>query len=115
MEVEGRIVRQRHLDAARRLLTNLLRDRRKKRIARDEVVLFDGVEEGAHAFGDDLVRKLFKNFLANRVVDFGQRGEVEILAHQLDERAPLVRQQRFDQVAYLGLVEPPHIETLPLQ
>ena len=34
--------------------------------------------EIAHALGDDLGRQLFEDFLADRVVDLGQRGEVEL-------------------------------------
>ena len=39
----------------------------------------------ADAFRDRLRRQFLENFLAYRVVDFRQRGEVEIRAQQLDE------------------------------
>ena len=42
---------------------------------------------------------------ADRLVDLGQRGKVEILAEQLDQRAALLRQQRLEQVAEFGLVQ----------
>ena len=39
----------------------------------------------AHAFGDGLRRQLVENFLAHRVVYFGERGEIEVDAEQLDQ------------------------------
>ena len=53
----------------------------------------DGVVgiEIADAFGDGLRRQLLEDFLAHRVVDLGQRGEVEIAAQQFDEAAAAAR------------------------
>ncbi len=61
--------------------------------------------EIAHAFGDGAGLQLFEDLLAHRVVDFGQRREVEILAHQLDELRPQIRVERLDQVAGIGFVQ----------
>jgi hypothetical protein len=43
--------------------------------------------------------------LADRVVDLGQRGEVEVRAQELDQRQPLLGQQGFKKVAELRLVQ----------
>ena len=61
--------------------------------------------ELAHALGDGLGRQLLEDFLADRVVDLGQRGEVELAAHQLDEARAQFRIERLDQVAGVGLVQ----------
>ena len=67
----------------------------------------DGVVgiEIADALGDGLGRQLLEDFLAHRVVDFGQRREVEVLAHQLDELRPQIPVERLDQVAGVGFVQ----------
>ncbi len=46
-----------------------------------------------------------ENFLAHRVVDFGQRGEVEIDAEQFDQARALLRLERFQQGAEVGFVQ----------
>ena len=51
------------------------------------------------------VSKLVEDFFADRVVDFGQRREVEVLPHQFDEARPQLRIERLDQVADVGLVQ----------
>ena len=61
--------------------------------------------EVADAFGDGLRRQLFEDFLADRVVDLGERREVELAAHQLDEARAQLRIERLDQVAGVGLVQ----------
>ena len=52
-----------------------------------------------------LGRQLFEDFLADRVVDLGERGEVELAAQQFDEARPQVGIERLDQVAGVGLVQ----------
>ena len=61
--------------------------------------------EIADALGDGLGGHLFEDFLADRVVDLGQRGEVELAAHQLDKARPQLGIERLDQVAGVGLVQ----------
>ena len=61
--------------------------------------------ELAHAFGDRARRQLVEDFLAHRVVDFGQRGEVEIDAEQFDQAGAQLRRQRLDQCAHVGFVQ----------
>ncbi len=70
----------------------------------------DGVVgiEIAHALGDGFGFEFLEDFLAHRVVDFGQRREVEIRAHQFDELRPQVGVERLDQVADVGLVQFTH-------
>ena len=67
----------------------------------------DGVVgiELAHAFGDGLGRQLFEDFLADGVVDLGQRREVEVGAHQLDQARAQFRIERLDQRADVGLMQ----------
>ncbi len=54
-------------------------------------------------FGDGLGRQLLEDFLADRVVDLGQRGEVEVVPHQLDQARAQLRIERLDQIADIGL------------
>ena len=61
--------------------------------------------EIADALGDGLRRQLLEDFLADRVVDLGERREVELAAHQLDEARPQLGIERLDQVAGVGLVQ----------
>ena len=61
--------------------------------------------EVAHALGDGLGLQFFEDLLAHRVVDFGERREVEVLAHQLDELRAQILIERLDQVAGVGLVQ----------
>ena len=67
----------------------------------------DGVVgiELAHALGDGLGAEFLEDLLAHRVVDFGQRREVEVLAQQLDELRAEVVIERLDQVAGIGFVQ----------
>ena len=67
----------------------------------------DGVVglEIADAFGDRLRRQLFEDLRAERLVELGQRGEVEVLAEKGDEPRPLLRLERLEEVAEIGLVE----------
>ena len=46
-----------------------------------------------------------EDFLAHRVVDFGQRGEIEIDAEQFDQARALVGVERFQQRAEVGFVQ----------
>ena len=59
--------------------------------------------------GDLLVGQIVDDVEADRLVDLGQRGEVEILAEQFDQRAALLGHQRFEQVAQLRLVQAPDV------
>jgi hypothetical protein len=59
----------------------------------------------AHALGDRTRRQFLEDFLAHRVVDFGERGEVEIDAEQFDQARPLLRRERLDQRPKIGLVQ----------
>jgi hypothetical protein len=61
--------------------------------------------EIADALGDRLGRHLFEDFLTDRVVDLGERGEVELAAHQFDEAPSQLRVERLDQVAGVGLMQ----------
>ena len=61
--------------------------------------------ELAHALGDGLGRQFLEDLLAHRIVDFGQRREVEVGAHQLDQLRPQIGIERLDQVADIGLVQ----------
>ena len=67
----------------------------------------DGVVgiELLHRLRDLLVGQIVDDVEADRLVDLGQRGKIEILAEQLDQRAALLGQQRFEQVAEFGLVQ----------
>ena len=67
----------------------------------------DGVVgiELAHALGDGFRRQLFEDFLADGVVDLGQRREVEIRAHQRDQARAQFRIERLDDGAGIGLVQ----------
>jgi hypothetical protein len=76
------------------LLRHVLEDR-------DGIVGFDI----AHAFGDGLRLELFEDFVADRIVDLGQRGEVEIDAEQLDQAGTLLRLQRLQQRAQVGFMQ----------
>ena len=42
---------------------------------------------------------------AERLVELGQRGEVEVVAEEADQRGPLLRLERLEKVAEIGLVE----------
>ena len=50
-------------------------------------------------------RQFFEDFLAHRVVDFGQRGEIEVDAQQFDQPRAQFRLERLDQVAEVGFVQ----------
>ena len=67
----------------------------------------DGVVgiEFLHRLGDLRVGQIVDDLEADRLVDLGQRREVEILAQKLDQRATLLGQQRLEQVAEFGLVQ----------
>ena len=59
----------------------------------------------AYALCDGLGWQLLENFLANRVVNFGQRGEVEIDTKQFDKALPLFWRQGLDERAHVGFVQ----------
>ena len=71
----------------------------------------DGVVgiEFLHRLRDLLVGQVVDDVEADRLIDLGQRGEVEVLAQQIDQRQPLLGQQRLEQVAEFGLVQPADI------
>ena len=62
----------------------------------------------AHAFRHRLRRQLFENFLAHRIVDLGQRGEVEVDAEQFDQPRAMVGIERFQPGAEIGFVQVAH-------
>ena len=59
----------------------------------------------AHAFGNGLRVQFVENFLANRVVDLGQRGKVEVDAQEFDQTRALVGIERFQERAEIGFVQ----------
>jgi len=59
----------------------------------------------ANALGNRLRLEFLKDFLADGIVDFVQRREVEIGAGEFHQPWPLVRIERFDQVAEVSLME----------
>jgi hypothetical protein len=67
----------------------------------------DGVVgfELADAFRHRLRRQLIKNFVAHRIVDLGERREVEVDAEQRDKPWPLLRLKRLDQRAHIGSMQ----------
>src|SRR4029077_12082796 len=68
----------------------------------DRIVAF----EIADAFGHGLVRQLRKNLLADSVVHFGERREIERGPHHLDEFWAQFRFERRNEKAEIGLVQP---------
>ena len=67
----------------------------------DGIVAF----EFADAFGDGLVGQLREDLLADVVVHFGQRGEIELRAHHLDELRAQLRFERDEKQAEIGFVQ----------
>ena len=65
--------------------------------------------------GDLLVRHVLDDLLADRIVDLGQRGEVELVAHEADELRTLLRLKRDQQIAELRLVQPADVGTQELR
>ncbi len=61
--------------------------------------------EVADAFRNRLVRQFVENLLADRIVDLGQRREVEVDAHQRDELRTVLGLQMLDQRADVGFME----------
>ena len=51
------------------------------------------------------VWQFLEDLLADRVVDLGQRREVEVAAEELDELRPRLRLQGLDEVAEVGFVQ----------
>ncbi len=68
---------------------------------------FDGVVgfQFANALRDRLGFEFLEDFLADGVVDFVQRREVEIRPGQLDQADAVVGFERRDQIAEIGLME----------
>ncbi len=68
---------------------------------------FDGVVgfQFANALGDGLRFELLEDFLADGIVDFVERGEVEIGAGQFHQLDAVVGLERRDQIAEIGLVQ----------
>jgi hypothetical protein len=52
--------------------------------------------ELAHALGDGLGFELVEDLFADRVVDLGQRREIEVAAHELDEARAVLRVERLE-------------------
>ena len=46
-----------------------------------------------------------EDFLADGIVDFGQRRKIELEAHHLDQPRAELRIERLDQIADIGLVQ----------
>ena len=61
--------------------------------------------ELADALGDGLRRQFLEDFLADGLVDFGQRREVEIARRSARPGGAVVGIERLDQVAEIGLVQ----------
>ncbi len=59
----------------------------------------------AHALRDGLRRQFVEDFLAHRVVHFGERGEIEIDAEQFDQPRPLAGVKRFQHGAEIGFMK----------
>ena len=94
--------RQRDAFGLRQLLENLgLLFLRQILEDRHRVVGF----EIAHAFRDLVRRQLVEDFLAHRVVDFGERAEVEVDAEQFDQARALVGIERLQHGALIGFVQ----------
>ena len=68
---------------------------------------FDGVVgfQFANAFGDRLRLEFLEDFLADGIVDFVERREVEIGAGQFHQVDAVVGFERLDQVAEIGLMQ----------
>ena len=68
---------------------------------------FDGVVgfQFANALGDRLRFEFLKDFLADGVVDFVERREIEIRAGEFHQRDTVVGLERRDQIAEIGLME----------
>ena len=97
--------RQRDPLGGRKLLENLgLLVLRQIREDRHRII---GIEL-AHPLGHGLGRQLLEDFLADGVVDLGQRREIEIVPHQLDQAGAQFRVERLDQIADVGLVQIAH-------
>ncbi len=85
---------------------NLGKDRRL--LGRLEVLQDgDGVVgiEIADALGDVARRQVLEDLHADRLVELGERGEVEVVAEKADQPGTLVGVERLDQVGDIGLVE----------
>ncbi|MGY4312278.1 hypothetical protein ACVWW1_001581 [Bradyrhizobium sp. JR3.5] len=67
----------------------------------------DGVVgfELADALGNGLRLEFLEDLLADRLVDLVERREVEVRTRDLDQGDAVVRLQRLDQVAEIGLVQ----------
>ena len=67
----------------------------------------DGVVgiELAHPFGHGLGRQLLEDLLADRIVDLGQGGKIEVVPHELDQPRSQLRIERLDQIADIGLMQ----------
>ena len=75
------------------------------------VEVFENVDrvvgiEFLHGLSDLLVGQIVDDVEADRLVDLGERREVEILAEKLDQRMALLGQQRLEEIAELRLVQP---------
>jgi len=58
----------------------------------------------AHAFRERLDRQLLQNIFAGGLADLGERGEIEVGAHQLDQPRPRFVTQQLQQRAKVGFV-----------
>ena len=61
--------------------------------------------EFLHRLRDLRIGQIVDDLEADRLVDLGQRGKVEVLAEEFDQRAALLGQQRLEQIAELRLVQ----------
>ena len=61
--------------------------------------------ELADALGHRLRRQGLEDLDAERLVELGQRGEVEVVAEEADQRRPFLGVERLQERAEIGLVE----------
>ena len=59
----------------------------------------------AHALDERLDRKFLQNILAGRFADLGERGEIEVRTHQLDQLGPRFVIEQLQQRADIGFVQ----------
>jgi len=59
----------------------------------------------AHAFRHLSRRHFVEDFIAHRVVDLGERAEIEVDAEQFDQAWALLGIERFQQRALVGFVQ----------
>ena len=61
--------------------------------------------ELAHAFGHRLGRQFCEDLFADGIFDLGQRREIEVASHQLDQLGTQLGLERLDQIADVSLMQ----------